>query len=406
MDQRKPTPYKLGDFVMGTDFKSANGKILLRGLPPQVQKGAAVVVALELVCAFVLTQAATTAKVKSHHIHRMMDWSAEMPFQIFLTNRLGWHDPLRSMLAFGKIRDNVVRDIAANGGGSPVTGIARTVRKWWVAGERKMRAGGKFRALPSSLLEKGWLNVNVKTAATSFTSEGATATLQVTGLTVTVIAHLIDVHQMTEGPFRGKVPVPLPTLVDENYAPGLTEVKPTPGTGRYLRCSIVRDAAEATAPEDLVSITKLNFGTSGRQAQINRYVDQLTHQWNEENALDPHRIDDVPSATQNSEFRMIDPIENHDGKVKCIPLVWPEPGQDVFDMPSWEGKAPPVLELNDLNRAGLPASLDFLYDRFVGRKQEQLKWMLDTCGASHYEIAPAYADAQDKSLAPLIAYVD
>jgi len=132
---------------------------------------------------------------------------------------------------------------------------------------------------------------------------------------------------------------------------------------------LVNDPKLATTADDLSGYTTVNsFGYAGNYTIVNKSVDQLLRQFVEEISTEPHQPF-VPAAspttaspTQKSEAQLLNPLENVDGLTRVIPLVYPKRGSDIAGIPRWFG-AKPVTVLNNDATAGIPASVDMLYQR-------------------------------------------
>ncbi len=194
-------------------------------------------------------------------------------------------------------------------------------------------------------------------------------------------------------------PVTLPVQLYESYTANNTDDIPTIPRGQYGMVAVVRSPMNGTSPEQLSSITRISFGNSNLLAQQGRYIESLNEELTADPLFiqDPVRVTNAAAADQKWWFRRFDPAQNFDGKQALISLVRPKYGERTTNFFNWDSA--PGLNINNDNRAGTPADIDFIHDSIKPWTSAQLAWALKELGASQVALHPLYADTKDPSTA-------
>lgn len=374
--------YKIGSYVMGSTSGFSGNKwfdIILDNLPEYLIPGnKAYVEEFELKLTMTFGTLANDPALQSIFLNNTVDTEVYGPGSFRISSRKGWHDPLWAAIQDGRVYGARCLDLPTTGG-SPGS-YTRTFTKH-IRFVDDFMSSRFARCIPAIAFAKaaGKLRVFVHAAAEAIKG---LAGLSVSACTIDLFAHLIDI------PAQHCI---MPVLVEEQSNDGIKDTNPGPDIGAYMRLVMANGPQFASGgwanTDDLSAYTSLDlFGDPGNYTIIDRPVDLHMRQVNEDLSQqggDPHQFmtaaatPGAATPVQKSEFRVYDPVENFDGKLRGIPLVYQRYGADIADIPRWYGKKP-TLKANNNSPTGLPPSVDVLYQRVVARDQ---KWITSIMGA-------------------------
>ena len=390
---------RVGSFTLGNQF-SANKwfDVSFQNLPEYQLPGfKSIITEIELKCALTATTLANDQALPGMFLHYLLDTEVYGPGGARWRQRKGWHDPIWNAVQDGRVLGQRAAALPLTGG-SPGS-YARTFSKHIRFTEDLMSS--RFAACPPSIAMakgNGKLRFFLHNSSEGVRPGGAGPLgLGCSAAVIDVFVHTIDVPNTK---------VPLCVFLEEMSIDGLSDMWPSPDIGDYLRIVLANGPAfGATSWDDVSAYTNIDsFGVPGNFRVFDTPVDlwyrefhkQITDQFGDE-----HTLLDAAAANQKAEFRVLDPIENNDGKLRGIPLVYPRFGQDIAEAVRFRG-AKPLLKTNGNSRAGLPATIDFLVHRVQPRDDKALNAMLTALSpnAVHrgVDIPMSYKDASGKKL--------
>lgn len=352
--------FRIGSYTMGNQF---NGNkwfpVQLDKLPEYMVPGnKAIVTAFEVKITATFSTAASDALLKSMYLHNVLDCEFYAAGRRIFSNR-GWHDPIWSAFVDGRVAGRRCADLPATGAGGAGS-YPRTFSKLYKFTDDRL-SSRLARCWPAISLAKGGAYLRMFAHASAETIKGVTA-LGMSALTLDVFAHVLDV------PARY---VPIPCFVEQMAEEGKKDVNPSPGLGQYMRVALVngpQNTGQGTSLDDLTAYTRIDeFGAKGKPIVQDEDVDFSLAKFHEAitEGEDP-RPANGPTSTNKLENRVLDPLENADGLIRALPLVYLRDGQDISEGPKFYGSAP-TLKANNNVTTGLPTSVDFLVQRVQAR---------------------------------------
>jgi hypothetical protein len=356
--------YRLGSYVLGTGAFTANKwlDISLQNLPEYILPGnKAIVTEIEMKVSLTATTLANDQALAGMFLHYLVDWEFYGPGGQRFRQRKGWHDYLWNALQDGRVLGLRAAALPTTGG-SPGS-YARTFSKHMRFTEDVLSS--RYAAcIPSIALAKsgGKLRVFVHNSAEGVRPGGAGPLgLGCSAAQLDIFVHLLDVPATD---------VPVPVFLEEMSIDGILDLNPGPDIGDYLRVAIANGPAfGATQWDDLSAYTNIDyFGVAGNYRIIDSPVDLWYREFHKQvtDEVESHQLVDPIPATQKAEYRLLDPSENSDGKLRALPLIYPRKGSDISESARYRG-AKPTAKFNNNVRTGLPASIDFLVHRVQPR---------------------------------------
>jgi hypothetical protein len=337
----------------------------LDNLRPRNDAGVGVLIELEIVAAMTVGTLASDPAIPSYMLDRLLDIELVGVSNHKHLSALGYHMPVREVLREGRFIGTIPQDIPATGGGGPGS-YTRTVTRRIKFYEPRPDSQLAFvrpldQFMPCAAFRDGLLRIKPYTTANPVNA----ASPKLTDVTVTVYAKILDF------PINA---VPIGIMVESGYAAGLTSSggqRPQPGGAHYKNLAISLDPATASIKDDLGALTNIDFGLSGGFSVVqDRDVSEYMRQWNAKYSRDPYPYEF--SVTKSEQFRFLDANYNASGRLHAIPLVTPEPAQNVSaaDLPDFSGTTPSLRNNYDV-AAGVPATMDFLWDRIIKRDAQR-----------------------------------